>query len=105
MKTHRSVLHASLLSISSRGRRGLWPPVLRKPRGRREPAPQTTGVPRVELQVFSALRAHPLTAPYPIAVTWRKGVVVLSGGVGTKEVHDVAVRLAIAPGRRFATTW
>ena len=43
----------------------------------------------------------PLTAPYPIAATWRNGVVVLSGRVGTKVVHDAAVQLAIALGFPF----
>ena len=38
-------------------------------------------------------------------MTLKKGVVVLSGGVGTKEAHDVAVRLAIVPAHRFETTW
>ncbi len=43
----------------------------------------------------------PLTAPYPIAATWRNGVVVLSGRVGTKVIHDAAVQLAIAVGFPF----
>jgi osmotically-inducible protein OsmY len=63
-----------------------------------KPTAQATDLPRVDVQVLTALRAHPLTAPYPIAATWKKGAVVLSGVVGTKEVHDVAVRLAIASG-------
>jgi osmotically-inducible protein OsmY len=56
---------------------------------------------RPELTVQNALRANPLTAPYPIAATWRNGVVVLSGRVGTKPVHDTAVQLAIAIGFPF----
>ena len=47
------------------------------------------------------MRANPLTAPYPIAATWQKGTVVLSGRVGTKQVHDAAVRMAIAIGFPF----
>ena len=64
-----------------------------------EKAPRKADAPpRAELQVLSALRTHPLTAPYPIAASWSKGAVVLSGRVGTKQVHDVAVQLAIASG-------
>ncbi len=48
--------------------------------------------------MLQALRAHPLTAPYPIMTRVSKGAVVLSGRVGTKAVHDVAVQLAIASG-------
>jgi osmotically-inducible protein OsmY len=61
--------------------------------------PQTA--PRPEQVVLSAIRSHPLTAPYPISATWQKGKVVLSGIVGTKQVHDTAVRLAIAVGVPF----
>jgi osmotically-inducible protein OsmY len=56
---------------------------------------------QAELVVLSALRSHPLTAPYPIRTSLRKGDVVLSGRVGTKQAHDVAVRLAIASGVAF----
>jgi osmotically-inducible protein OsmY len=51
--------------------------------------------------VASALRANPVTAPYAIVVGWRNGVVELSGRVATKQVHDVAVRLAIDLGAPF----
>ena len=50
---------------------------------------------RPEQVVLSAIRSHPLTAPYPIVATWQKDKVVLAGRVGTKQVHDTAVRLAI----------
>ena len=53
---------------------------------------------RPDLQVVGALRANPLTAPYAIRSSWRDGAVVLSGRVGTKQVHDMAVRTAIAVG-------
>ena len=48
-----------------------------------------------------ALRSNPLTAPYAISATWRDGTVILSGRVGTKQVHDAAVQMAIAFGLRF----
>jgi osmotically-inducible protein OsmY len=57
--------------------------------------------PRPEQVVLSAIRSHPLTAPYPIMATWQKGKVVLSGTVGTKQVHDTAIRLAIDAGAPF----
>lgn len=53
---------------------------------------------RPDLQVAGAIRANPLTAPYGIRTSWRDGAVVLSGTVGTKQVHDMAVRTAIAVG-------
>ena len=65
------------------------------------PAQVAQSAPRPEQVVLNAIRSHPLTAPYPIAATWQKGKVVLSGVVGTKQVHDTAVRLAIAVGVPF----
>src|SRR4051794_15101610 len=53
---------------------------------------------RPELRVAEALRANPLTAPYPIRTAWKDGAVVLSGRVGTGQVHDIVVRSAIALG-------
>jgi osmotically-inducible protein OsmY len=98
MKTQRSVLRASLtfLAIASGGTSVA---VAQEVPRTAEKAPRKADVPpRAELQVLSALRTHPLTAPYPIAASWSKGAVVLSGRVGTKQVHDVAVQLAIASG-------
>ena len=100
MKTHSFVVSASLVVLAdlsigtsaARAQDALVPP---------RPAAQATSVPRADIQVLTALRAHPLTAGYPITATWKKGAVVLSGVVGTKEVHDVAVRLAIASGSPF----
>ena len=98
MNRHRSILHASLfvtvLSLAGGG----MSTALAQQAPRPAPAPQSNEVPRIELQVLRALRSHPLTAPYPIATSWRKGAVVLSGRVGTKAVHDMAVQLAIASG-------
>ncbi len=51
--------------------------------------------------MWRALRANPLTAPYAINSTWKNGVVILSGRVGTKQVHDAAVQMAIAFGFKF----
>ncbi len=68
---------------------------------RAPPAQVAQSAARPEQVVLSAIRSHPLTAPYPIVATWQKGKVVLSGTVGTKQVHDTAVRLAIAVGVPF----
>jgi osmotically-inducible protein OsmY len=56
---------------------------------------------RPEVIMARALRANPLTAPYAINVAWKDGTVILSGRVGTKQVHDAAVQMAIAYGFRF----
>jgi osmotically-inducible protein OsmY len=53
---------------------------------------------RPEIVVQTALRANPFTAPYPIAAAWKNGTLILSGRVGTKQVHDAAVRVVIAHG-------
>jgi hypothetical protein len=100
MNMHRSVLHASLtVNFLFLAAGGMSTAVAQEfPRPAAVAAPQSNEAPRIELQVLRALRTHPLTAPYPIAAGWSKGAVVLSGRVGTKAVHDVAVRLAIASG-------
>jgi osmotically-inducible protein OsmY len=54
-----------------------------------------------EMIVAIALKSNPLTAPYAISSTWRDGAVVLAGRVGTKQVHDAAVRMAIDVGAPF----
>jgi hypothetical protein len=69
--------------------------------GTSPPAKQGTGAEktaRPDAAVLNALRLHPVTAPYLITSSWREGAVVLSGVVGTKQVHDVAIRLAIDSG-------
>jgi hypothetical protein len=68
---------------------------------RAAPVQTASSAPRPELVVLSAIRSHPLTAPYPIVAIWQKDKVVLAGRVGTKQVHDTAVRLAIAAGYPF----
>ena len=49
-----------------------------------------------EFAIQRALAGHPLTAPYRLQVGRQGGKVVLAGRVGTKEIHDVAVRIAMA---------
>jgi len=56
---------------------------------------------RPEVVMARALRSNPLTAPYAIGVAWQDGKLVLAGRVGTKQVHDAAVQMAIAFGLRF----
>ena len=56
---------------------------------------------RPEVIMTRALRSNPLTAPYAIGAVWRDGTVILRGRVGTKQVHDAAVQMAIAFGFRF----
>jgi hypothetical protein len=53
---------------------------------------------RPDAIVQSAIRANPLTAPYAITAAWRNGSVVLAGRVGTKAIHDMAVRTVIDLG-------
>src|SRR5262245_48112354 len=53
---------------------------------------------RPDLAVLQALRANPLTAPYMIKIAWRDGAVILSGRVGTSQIHNVAVRTVIDLG-------
>jgi osmotically-inducible protein OsmY len=54
-----------------------------------------------ESLLVSAMRTNPVTAPYPISVMRQKGVLVLKGVVGTKQIHDAAVRMAIDLGAPF----
>jgi len=72
------------------------------------PSPQSSAaaaaVPRPEALVLQALRANPVTAPYRIATSWKSGQVVPVGTVGTRQIHDTAVRIAIASGYSSATT-
>ena len=71
------------------------------------PAPAPTsaqpqaGATQPEIALLQAFAANPVTAPYRIGTTLRKGRIVLAGRVGTKQAHDVAVRTAIGLGLRF----
>jgi len=49
-----------------------------------------------EQAILQALANNTTTAPYQFQTARKDGRTVLSGRVGTKEAHDVAVRLAIA---------
>ncbi|MDR3633779.1 MAG: BON domain-containing protein [Isosphaeraceae bacterium] len=51
---------------------------------------------RPDAAVMQALQSSPVTAPYRISANWRDGKLVLAGRVGTKQIHDAAVRTALA---------
>ncbi|MDG3004046.1 BON domain-containing protein [Paludisphaera mucosa] len=60
-------------------------------------AAQTRATP--EQAVVDSLRANPLILPYAIRVTTGKGgEIILAGKVGTKAVHDMAIRTVIDLG-------
>jgi osmotically-inducible protein OsmY len=68
------------------------------------PAPRTQvgqNAARLDAVVLAAIRANPVTAAYPIWTSTQKGKVILSGIVGTKQVHDAAVRMVIDMGIPF----
>jgi osmotically-inducible protein OsmY len=71
--------------------RPAWPPASSAPT-----SPERTGTP--DKVVLQALQANPITAPYAITTTWKKGQIVLSGRVGTSQIHDAAVRTVIDLG-------
>ena len=49
--------------------------------------------------VRQVLQANPVTAAYsPATAAYRNGQVVVLGTVGTKQIHDLAIRLAITTG-------
>jgi hypothetical protein len=51
-----------------------------------------------DVTVRQLLQSSPVVAPYNLATAYRNGQVVISGTVGTKQIHDVAIRLAITTG-------
>jgi hypothetical protein len=53
---------------------------------------------RPELIVLQLFRADPVLAPYGLSTAYRDNKVVVLGVVGTKQLHDMAIRLAIASG-------
>ena len=52
---------------------------------------------RPEAVVLSVLRSHPVTAPYGITTSWKNGAVVLSGRVGTSQVHESRRSCQLSP--------
>jgi osmotically-inducible protein OsmY len=93
--THVFLMCAIVVSESSIcGAQGQEPP---NEQGRNSrPASRQTEEP--EFIVSSLLRANPLTAAYPIQVAWKDKKVVLTGKVGTTQVHDLVVRTVIDLG-------
>jgi osmotically-inducible protein OsmY len=51
-----------------------------------------------EVVVRQLLQANPILAPYNLTTSFKNGQVVLSGAVGSKQIHDIAIRLAITTG-------
>src|SRR5271166_3002454 len=85
-----AVVAQALVEVpAARGQQG-YPPVYRMPSAARSDQP--------DVIVLSAIRANPLTAPYPITAACRNGTVVLAGRVGTSVIHDMAVRTVIDLG-------
>ena len=65
------------------------------------PEVKTSAAASPDLILLNALQSNPVTSPYRIGTSMRGGRVVLWGRVGTKYVHDVAVRIAIDLGVPF----
>ncbi len=63
-----------------------------------QPAAQADPRSEAEIALLRALASHPVTAPYPFQTGRRGDKVVLSGVVGTKYIHDVAIRVSIDAG-------
>lgn len=59
------------------------------------PAPARVEPASPELAILRALADNPATAPYRFRASAKDGKIRLSGRVGTKEIHDVAVRIAL----------
>ena len=62
---------------------------------RAQAVPAPTRPATAEEAILRALAENPATAPYAISTSRKAGRVVLAGRVGTREVHDVAIRLAL----------
>jgi hypothetical protein len=97
MNTRLGVVQSSLAALAFLAG-GTTAALAQEPSPPAKPATVADKVSRPEAVVLNAIRSHPVTAPYPITASWRKGALELSGVVGTKQVHDVAVRLAIDSG-------
>ena len=48
--------------------------------------------------VRQLLQANPVLAPYNLTTASQNGQVVIAGTVGTKQIHDIAIRLALTTG-------
>ncbi len=61
-------------------------------------APSAARTDRSELEtaILKALSQHPATAPYTFQTTRSASRIVLRGVVGSKEIYDIAVRLAMS---------
>ena len=63
--------------------------------------PRRAGSSAPEEIVLKAIQANPVSAPYRIKTSWQKGLVVISGRVGSTAVHGVVVQTAIDLGYPF----
>ncbi len=73
-------------------------------RSRPRPAPvpaQARPLERHDVGLERAFDQNPTTSGYGISAIWRKGAIDLEGRVGTRQIHDAAVRMAIALGEPF----
>ena len=66
-----------------------------------QPLPAAQRATAVQDQILQTLRANPITAPYQFEVRQAGKQFALSGRVGSRQVHDVAVRALIAQNIPF----
>lgn len=103
MKTHRTACVALGSTIAVAGLALVFTPetiadeplpynVTSPPQATAEAKPDPAGA------LLKALQANPVTAPYRFMIAGGGRQWVLSGRVGTKQAHDVAIRTAIAMG-------
>ena len=100
MMRHRSV--CVILSIGGIGLVAPWgasaqllaPPSAQSAPSSKVAAPTNS----LEITLLRTLQADPITAPYGFSTERRGSKVALRGRVGTKQVHDEAIRTAIALG-------
>lgn len=65
------------------------------------PAPQAGAAVPPDVDLLNALAADPVTAPYLFSAEMAGGRIVLKGRVGTKQVYNEAIRIAIESGWPF----
>ena len=73
----------------------LVPPSAQSPPASTAPAGPSTSL---EVALLRSLQANPVTASYGFSTERRGARIALRGRVGTKQVHDAAIRTAIALG-------